>query len=235
MAGQDAYILIDLACRARPRAAKERIVTNMNLPSRTNHHATDDEAGFTLAELLVALFIFGLIASASVALLVVGVNGQQSSRAALDEMGAVRRLNTMIGNDVGQIAPRVTRDQAGVPQNAFFGSTGSDGTLLMSFVRRGWNNYDNAPRSSLQKVDYMLVDGTIERRIYPFVDGAAPAEPRILIEGVSEVSLRYRFGSEWRERWDPTNPLTLPSAIEMTAEIGDLGMVRQLFLASGES
>lgn len=186
-------------------------------------------AGFTLVELMVALFIFGILSAAGVALLGFSVDSQAASREALADMGAIRRMNASLINDLGQIAPRPARDQAGGRQNAFYGGGGADGDLLISFVRRGWSNYDAEPRASLQKVDYRLVDGVLERRAYPHVDGAEPLPAARLVSGIESIALRYRSDGEWRDRWDPTLASELPDAVELIVEIEGLGPVRQLF------
>ncbi len=190
------------------------------------------QAGFTLVELMVALFIFAILSAAGVSLLRFSVDSQTASREALAEMSSIRRMNAALTNDLGQIAPRPARDQAGARQNAFFGGGGTDGDLLISFVRRGWSNYDGDARSSLQKVDYRLVDGVLERQAYPHVDGSEALPAAQLVTGVESIALRYRSNGEWRERWDPTLPTELPDAVELIVVIEDLGPVRQLFQTS---
>lgn len=190
------------------------------------------EFGFTLVELMVALFIFGILSAAGVALLRFSVDSQTASREALAEVGSIRRMNAALTSDLGQIAPRPARDQAGARQNAFYGGGGSDGDLLISFVRRGWSNYDQDARSSLQKVDYRLVDGVLQRQAYPHVDGSEPLPAAELVSGVQNVTLRYRSEGEWRDRWDPTLASELPDAVELTVVIEGLGPVRQLFQTS---
>lgn len=191
------------------------------------------ERGFTLAELLVALFIFGVISAAGVALLAFSADSQAGSQRALAANDDIRRMNAALGNDLLQAVSRVSRDEAGVMQNAFFGGSGEDSDLLLGFVRRGWANHDGAPRSSLQKVDYRLVEGRLERRAYPHVDGAEPRVPAILLSGVENVRLRYRVADEWRDRWDPTDPSAMPSAVEAVVEIEGMGAIRQLLQVGG--
>lgn len=189
----------------------------------------NQEAGFTLVELIVALFIFGILSAASVALMMFSVDSQAASREALAEMSDVRRVNAALTNDLIQIAPRPTRDEVGQRQNAFFGGDGQTSDLLLSFVRSGWTNYDDEARSSLQKVDYRLVEGRLERSAYRYVDGAEALPPAVLLDGVEAVALRYRIDGEWRDRWDPTRADLLPQAVELTVTIEGLGPVRQLF------
>jgi len=62
------------------------------------------------------------------------------------------------------------------------------------------------------------------------VDGAEPMPPSTLLRGVRSLSLRYRIGGEWRERWDSKRPGALPQAVELVADIERSGAIRQLFL-----
>ena len=201
--------------------------------SRSPSPCRGGSSGFTLVELIIALFIFGVISAASVSLLAFTVDTQEASGEALADMNAIRRMNVSLTTDLGQIAPRAARDQAGSRQLAFRGGDGSGGDILFSFVRRGWSNYDDAPRSSLQKVDYLLSDGELQRRAYPFVDGAEPLPAATLVQGVEGVSIRYRHDGEMRERWDPERESMLPDAVELVVVIEGLGPVRQLIQVGG--
>ena len=88
-----------------------------------------------------------------------------------------------------------------------------------------------SPRPSLQKVQYRLRGGRLERVAYRYLDGAAEMDPAPLIEGVSKLRLRYRDRKgEWRQRWDPTQISELPTALEMVIDIEGSGTIRQLFL-----
>jgi general secretion pathway protein J len=72
-------------------------------------------------------------------------------------------------------------------------------------------------RPSLQKVEYWVRQGRLERRTYAQVDGAAGDEPAALLENVDDVALRFRDGQgEWRDEWTPTQPDLMPRALEMT-------------------
>lgn len=189
-----------------------------------------DADGFTLVELMVALLIFGLLAAAGVSLLGFSVRAQAASQERLDEVANIRRLGAILTADLAQATPRISRNAAGETRIAFFGGTGAEGELALAFTRRGWDNHGAAPRASMQRVEYRLVDDRIERRAFPMLDGAEADPPATIIRGVRSLALRYRTRDEWRERWDPTRPTDLPRAVEAVAEIDGLGRVRQLFL-----
>ena len=187
------------------------------------------EAGFTLIEMLIALVIFGMITAAGVTLLTLTVRTQEMSERVLDKVGALRRTDALLNADLAQAAPRIRRDGDGRPTPAFTGGNGGD-ALLMAFVRRGWED-ENAFRSSLQRVEYRLRDGRLERWRYDAVDGEGRPVAMPLLEGVRSVRLRYRErDGAWRDRWDPTDPARLPTAVELVSDSAGRGQVRQLFL-----
>ena len=188
------------------------------------------QQGFTLIELVVALFIFALIAAAGVSLLGFSVGAQASTGERLDEVAAIRRVGALLTADLAQAAPRVSRDVEGRQQVAFEGGTGAPEEVVLAFVRRGWANDDGAARASLQKVEYRLEDDVLVRRTWPMVDGAEAGAPSPVLKGVKSLVMRYRTGAEWRERWDSKRPGAMPRAIEAVIDIDGLGRVRQLFL-----
>ncbi len=187
------------------------------------------EHGFTLVELVVALFVFGLLASAGVALLGFSVRAQAAAGERLDEIAAIRRVSAIMTADLAQATPRISRSPSGAAQVAFFGSPGGNRDLALAFVRRGWENASAAPRASLQKVQYRLVEDRLERRAAPMVDGAEMGPPATIIRGVKSLALRYRIGGEWRPRWDATRPDALPRAVEVVIDVDGIGPVRQVF------
>ncbi len=187
------------------------------------------EHGFTLVEMLIALVIFGMITAASVTLLTLTVRTQEASDRLLDTLGAMRRTGALLNADLAQAAPRIHRDGDGRARAAFTGGNGGE-ALLMAFVRRGWED-ESAFRSSLQRVEYRIREGRLERWRYDAVDGEGRAVAMPLLEGVRRVQLRYRDrDGSWRDRWDPTDPARLPTAVELTSDSEGQGEVRQLFL-----
>jgi general secretion pathway protein J len=204
----------------RRRAAEAGFRSFVGAPARN---------GFTLIEMLIALIIFGMITAAGVTLLTLTVRTQETSERLLDTVSALRRTGALLNADLALAAPRVHRNGDGQPVAAFTGGNGGE-ALLMAFVRRGWED-ENAFRSSLQRVEYRLREGRLERWRYDAVDGAGHAVAMPLLEGVRRVQLRYRDrDGSWRDRWDPTDAARLPTAVEMVSDSEGQGQVRQLFL-----
>ena len=192
------------------------------------------EHGFTLVEMLIALAIFGMLTAAGVALLTLTVRTQTISDRLLGELGEIRRAGALLTADLAQAAPRIRRDRDGRPRPAFIGGEG-EGPLLLALVRRGWDDAGGgAPHSALQRVEYRLREGRLERIGFAQVDGGGEGVDAVLVDGVAQVRLRYRDGDgNWRTRWDPTDPAELPAAVELVTDSERHGVVRQLFLVGG--
>ncbi|WP_293879785.1 type II secretion system minor pseudopilin GspJ [Sphingomonas sp.] len=174
------------------------------------------ENGFTLVELMVSLFIFGLLAAAGVSLLTFSVRAQASATARLDEIAQDRRLSALLTSDLAQALPRIARTADGDAVRAFEGSDGREDGLLMGYVRAGWSNPDGGARAGIQRVDIVVDKGRLERRAYAMVDGTIPANIMVLATDVESVGVRYREKIDWRTKWDTTRLDLLPRAVELT-------------------
>ena len=170
------------------------------------------EHGFTLVEVMISLLIFGLLAAAGVAVLSFSVRAQGVTQAKFDDIAAFSRLNAILSADLAQALPRATRNPQGSPQLPFEGGAGDP---VLAVVRGGWTNLDEAPRPDVQKVEYRLRGGAIERVAYPMLDGADPLPPAVLLGGVDQVALRFRINGAWSDRWLSTPEAPLPEALEM--------------------
>ena len=182
-----------------------------------SHQEERGQAGFTLIELLVALMIFAMLAAAGVLLLGNSVSAQAQVKERLDDMAAVQRAGGALAADLGQAVPRISRTEAGTLAPAFWSHREGEAVPVMQFVRGGWDNLGDLPRPSLQKVEYWVRQGRLERRTYRQVDGAAGEEPATLLDHVDDVALRFRDArGEWRDEWIPTQPDVMPRAVELT-------------------
>lgn len=171
--------------------------------------------GFTLVEMMVALFIFGLMASASVVLLRQSVEAENASRERLSDMGALRRLNALLAQDLEALVPVVTRDATGNPRSAFAVDDAADG--LFAFSRLASPVEPVAGLSSVQRVRYGFENGALTRGAALQADGAE-AEPMLPVyEGLGRVTLRFRDkGGLWQDRWQPQRQDEVPVAVELS-------------------
>jgi general secretion pathway protein J len=169
--------------------------------------------GFTLIEMMIALLIFGMIAAAGVSLLNFSVRAQAASTQRLGALGDDRRMSALLGSDLAQSLPRVTRDSMGAQIPAFTGTNGVGAAPMLRYVRSGWTNPLGERRASIQRVEIALVGGRLERRSYPMADGAVASAPQTLATNVESVRLRYRNTGAWLDVW--STPTALPRAVEI--------------------
>ncbi len=182
------------------------------------------ESGFTLVEMMVALFVFGLIASSAVMLLRFSVDAESVSRARLENIAEMRRFTAVLNADLAQAVPRTSRSEEGARRGAFEMRDSGAPTMLMRLTRGGWTNFEDAPRSSLQRVEYHLAGNQLERRTHAMLDGSSAGEGSVLLRGVTAARLRFRGPQGvWSDEWAPELPGALPVAVEMTLETSQNG------------
>ncbi len=189
------------------------------------------ESGFTLIELMVSLFIFGILSAAGVYLLSGSVSAQGSIQGKLDGLAAVQRAAGLMTVDFAQAVPRISRTDSGALAPAFFAAGGGQADPAVQFVRTGRDNPDALARSAVQKLEYGVVDGALVRRGYAQVDGAAADPPAALLDHVAGVAWRFRDETgAWRADWRPTDPQAMPRAAELTVTRTGADPLRLLFL-----
>lgn len=187
-------------------------------------------AGFSLVEVLVAAFVFAVIASVSIGLLTSSLNAREVNESRIGALAEVDTLRTLLRDDAGQVVLRPVRQADGrVSPVTFAGSTdGVPGTeaergetVILSLTRRGWANPGGAQaRSSLQRVEYVLAGSRLDRRVTTYPD-AAPATPvsrRAVIGEGDEIAIDFLYGTQWMPRAEArpgeANPV-MPTAIRL--------------------
>ena len=166
--------------------------------------------GFTLVEMLVALGIFALLAAAGVGVLRSSVDVQGAVGTRLDEMSGISRLNALLSNDLGQAVDRPSRGPGG-ERPAFVGRESG-----MEFVSAGRANFDGAPRSELQRVEWRSANGSLQRTGYAAVDGTDEGIPSPMARD-ARSSFRYRMlDGSWSPSFASTGQQRLPTAVELT-------------------
>lgn len=166
--------------------------------------------GFTLVEMVVALFIFAILAGAGVGLLRASVDTQEAVDGALADLGSAARLRALLAADLSQA---VVRPLEGLP--AGFLGGGSELRLVRTFEPAE----RIAGASGLQAIRWQVQGGRLVRQsVTP--DGADVGPAAILARDVAGLSLRYRSSDgNWRTAWAPTGTEEpLPRAVELRVQ-----------------
>lgn len=176
------------------------------------------ERGFTLVEMLVALVIFGLLASAGTALLVSSVDAQGVVAERLDQSGGLRRVQALAQQDMGAALMRPARTAAGdVP--AF---EAQSGTRLFALTRGGVGvGLAEDPSTTVRRVTWRLDQGGLTRAVAVGSDARTEGQPVLLAREVAGVLLRYRSEGSWQDAWRPTDTRQLPQAVEIAITYAD--------------
>ncbi|MBT8141162.1 MAG: type II secretion system minor pseudopilin GspJ [Gammaproteobacteria bacterium] len=149
-------------------------------------------SGFTLLEILLAVFIFALI---SIGAYKVSSISQQSAELMLNAQNRLRDVSIsleMIEKDFTQISARNWRDPFSNLYNSSL-STDPSEAYVVQLVRGGWKNPLNIARSELQLVRYRLQDKVLIREHALHVDNLGSLEftKTELVTNVNSISLTF--------------------------------------------
>lgn len=186
--------------------------------------------GFTLVEMLVAMAALAVLAAGGFMVAGASSTSQDALRKAQDQTQELLRMRAALRSDITQAAARRPRDASGhKPQAALSGAHRGDGVFL-SLVRRGWDNPLEQSRSSLQYVEYRLVEDRIERLWRRHVDGSPAQAPQLLLEGVEDAQLEFYDYDQWTDGWTGAPNRPLPRAVRLTLALEGRGNISQTFL-----
>lgn len=188
--------------------------------------------GFTLVEVLIALAIFALISAAGVLLLSQVADTRFSLEQQGQRVGEVQRTLAVLKSDLSQATPRRVRSATGRPMVAPIVAGQLPGDPVLVLVRAGWSNPDGDPRPSLQRIDYRLADGRLERRAYTYLDGATAGPPQVLMRGVKSASVTLIQGRSEGPGYLTSSDRPLPDAVRLRLELEAYGPVETLFLVT---
>lgn len=203
--------------------------------------------GFTLIELMIALFIFAIIA-------MLAIRGLQNVSLAEHIIGdhadalARNQLNLIIlQNDFNQIINRQIIDQNGQTIPALIGSENT-----VEFTHAGYiNPMAIATRSTLQRVAYFVADSDLIRKSWAQLDRTdqTPMQQMIILHHVKSLQFHYlNQNGSFYDYWPlqnstivanatgtATTPPPFPKAIEMTITLEDGNKLDHLFIVTGSS
>ena len=188
--------------------------------------------GFTLVEVLIALAVFALLAGAGALVLSQTIDTSFAVRAETDRIGDIQRMRALLKADLAQAAPRRTRAPTGRPlPRALMGPETPDGPIL-TLVRNGWANPSETARPSLQRVEYRVVEGRLERRVSPYLDGARAGPPQVLCRGVNDAAVTFIQNGSEAQAFAASGDRPLPDAVRIVMTLDGVGRLDQIFLVA---
>jgi len=198
-----------------------------------------DESGFTLIELMFALFITAIVFAMGYGAINQALNNKQALEDKQERLLAVQTTMRLMAQDFGQLASRPVRDPTGDSWSPVLKS-GQTTQPYLTFTKAGWANPAGVQRPALQRVAYVLENNTLRREHYPVLDALLSTQTvkRELLTGVKSVQFRYMdVTRQWRDQWPPpglagdlnVNLSSRPVAVEVTIELDDWGKIRRVF------
>jgi general secretion pathway protein J len=168
----------------------------INKPS----HLHKASAGFTLIEILIALFIFIILSMMVAVSLATVLKTQERIQARLKDFGQLQIALTLLERDIEQMINRPIIDARGQSQAAFLmiGNT-------IQFTRSGYlNPLAVQVRSSLQRVAYESRGMQLIRKTWQVLDQAPNSVPseRLILDNISAwqvhaVDTSQQYVSVW--------------------------------------
>ncbi|MBU1215323.1 MAG: type II secretion system minor pseudopilin GspJ [Gammaproteobacteria bacterium] len=192
-------------------------------------------AGFTLVELLVALFVFALLAVTAYR----GLNAVTQTRTQLDhetrKWQALERFFARLDGETAQVLARPVRTANGAEAPAWTGSSSSTGSLenaQLTFTRHGGFDASGAPLPP-QRIGYRLRQNKIELLRWTMLDSAPYNAPTVdaVLDDVDEFNLRYLSSRlVWEMQWPPRIPdADTPKALEVMVVLKSGEKLTRLF------
>jgi general secretion pathway protein J len=175
--------------------------------------------GFTLIEVLIAVAVFGLMATMAYSGLNSSLNISRETEKRSEQLHRLQMAMALMQRDLIQISLQQSRDEFGDVQPALL--TDDKGERLLEFSRSGWLNPANQIRGTLQRVGYSLEEHKLYREYWVHFHRGPNEKPvrSQLLDGVAEIRFEFLDQSmQWQQQWPPVNtpPDVMPIAIRVT-------------------
>lgn len=215
----------------------------MNRTRKCARRVSGHTAGFTLVELLVALFIMAVLFAIGYGAMKHASSERQVLRQRQERLAEVQTAMRVLTQDFVQLVPRPVRDRVGNGVEPALRAEPRPAELAV-LTRGGWANPAGLQRPALQRVTYRFEGGRLVREHWRVLDATLAAEPvrRELLGGVRAVQLRFMDAAHaWREQWPPLGGAVAqgaqlrlrPIAVEITIELEDWGRIVRIVEIAG--
>lgn len=200
------------------------------------------QSGFTLMEVLVALFILSIMSITAVSGLNAVLRSQSKQVGVAHQLQALQFTYSWLEQDLGEYIARDVLNPVGerLPSLMFnhdfdLSKVGVEGDILLVLTRGGIAAPNNL--SSLQRVAYALKDKQLIRYTWPVLDAvnSTVVQPQVVLRNIASIQLRYlsEAGAYYNNWNDYNGKALLPMAMEWKITDEDGRVVTWLFAITG--
>ncbi len=171
----------------------------------------DNQNGFTLLEIMVALFIFAMVTTLSLIGLKNVIDAQQIIERHVAQLHEMELSQLILQRDFDQIIDRPIIDQNNQIQPSVYGNNN-----YIEFTRAGYiNPMAISDRSELQRVAYFVQNNQLIRRSWAELDRTqnTPVVDKVMMNNVINIKLRYlNYKGEFIDQWPAPNTQNISAA-----------------------
>jgi general secretion pathway protein J len=194
-------------------------------------------AGFTLLEILVALFIFTIIAVIMTRALHTVFDSQAVTEKRAIRLAELQMAMLLMSRDVEQMIDRPIQNAERKTEAPLIGTSKS-----ITFTHGGLANpLGQLQRSTLQRTSYFLAENNLVRQTWEVLDQVPTSKPsnRNLLSNVAALHFEYLDTEKhYNDRWPPANKPkapVFPSAVKVSLTLTHWGTITQVYLIPGSS
>jgi len=157
--------------------------------------SSQKDAGFTLVEVLISLFIFALISAGTMGAMLQTFAAKDRLNVASEELADITAFRSIVRADINALTLRPMRDGVGGTETFLVTTRDpAESTAILTFSRLGRTNPAGAARGQVERVRYLFRDGQFIRQSLAHEN---PAEldgwtGRILLDGLEAVDVLFR-------------------------------------------
>jgi general secretion pathway protein J len=195
------------------------------------------KAGFTLLEILIALFIFTITAVIMAHALHTISISQTGTEKKAARLAKLQITTLLLSRDLEQASNRSVTNAKNLTEAPFQGTAYS-----IAFTHGGIANpTGQLQRSSLQRVHYFIEKNTIIREVWAVLDQVQTTQglQRKLMDEVTDLRFEYLDDkNSFHNSWPPAGQskvAELPRAVRVTITLANWGKLSQLYLLTGSA
>ena len=192
--------------------------------------------GFTLLEILIALFIFTIVSMIMVSALHTIFNIQSATEKQSARLDQLQLAMLIISRDIEQTINRPVLNSQGAQDGPLIGAKNS-----ITFTHGGLANpLGQLHRSTLQRTRYSLKNDTLVRESWDVLDQTPDSQinARNILNPVSELHFEYLDDKgKFQTEWPPVeqSQVPLPRAVRVSFIIKKWGKLSQLYLINSST